>query len=428
MNSLLNKVKQKRDALSEGNKSLVSNLLSLAFLQGANYVLPLITLPYLVRVLGADKFGLISFAQALVGYFIILTDYGFNLSATKETSIHKNDIRKISELFWTVLLIKLTFFIVGFLIFYFIVQAVEPIPKERTIYYASYGIVLGHVIFPTWFFQGMERMKYITIVNIASKVIFTLLIFVYVREAADYQYVPIITSLGYLIGGGIALGVSIVSFKLNFFLPTFRHVLDELKNGFSIFLTSVSSNIISSSGIVVLGLFQSKEIVGYYSAVEKLAKVFVTAFSPITQAIFPRVAYKFSISKTAGKKVVLNFGKYTMLLALLASLTLAFFHEQMVAILYDETFVAYSYLLQLLAIWLFFGVLNNFIGIQFLVGSGHSALYGKIFTVASAVTLFTFVLFTKTYSINAIVAGILAGEVVLTALMAISIYRLNLHK
>lgn len=84
--------------LKSDYKVLLENFFSLSALQIVGYILPLITIPYLVRVLGVDKYGLVSFATAFLVYFQILTDYGFNLSATKEISVHRDDQTKLSEI------------------------------------------------------------------------------------------------------------------------------------------------------------------------------------------------------------------------------------------------------------------------------------------------------------------------------------------
>ncbi|HNS26312.1 MAG TPA: oligosaccharide flippase family protein [Methanobacteriaceae archaeon] len=85
---------------------ILENILSLFSLQGLNYILPLVTFPYLTRVLGPEKYGLVAFALAFIGYFQILTDYGFNMSATREISIHREDEERVSRIYSSVLATK----------------------------------------------------------------------------------------------------------------------------------------------------------------------------------------------------------------------------------------------------------------------------------------------------------------------------------
>ena len=91
--------KLKNIANTEDKKRLLSNFFSLSILQAFTYILPLLTLPYLVRVLGADKFGLVMFAQAFIMFFNLVVEYGFVLSATRDISIHRDDKAKITEIF-----------------------------------------------------------------------------------------------------------------------------------------------------------------------------------------------------------------------------------------------------------------------------------------------------------------------------------------
>ena len=149
---------------------------SLGLVQLSNYVLPLITIPYLTRVLGASNFGLVMMAQATMIYLTLLTDYGFNLSATKEISIHRNDPKKVSEITSSVLIIKTTLLGIGAIILNFLIQFVPLFHDHSALFYLSFLIVIGNTYLPTFLFQGLEKMTFIALFNLVAKVAFTGLI------------------------------------------------------------------------------------------------------------------------------------------------------------------------------------------------------------------------------------------------------------
>ncbi len=286
-------VKKIRNRLKNNdNKRLFENFISLSVLQGANYVLPLITLPYLVRVLGPEKFGLISFATVIVTYFQIITDYGFNFSASKDVSINRDNPKKIEEIFSSVMMLKITLAVTSFIILLISVHVFERLSREPLIYYISFGTVIGQLLFPVWLFQGMEKMKFITVINIVSKLIFSIAIFVFVRNENHYYIVPACNSLGFIIGGLISLVIVRYVLKIKFRFQNVAILYGYFKGGFHIFVSNISVSIYTISTTFILGILTNNTTVGIYTAGEKIIKAVQGLITPISQAIYPYISLK----------------------------------------------------------------------------------------------------------------------------------------
>ena len=316
---LIDKIKELID--SEDKKRLLENFFSLSILQVANYILPLITLPYLVRVLGPEKFGLIAFAQAFIQYLVILTDYGFNLSATREISIYRDNKEKISEIFSSVMITKFGLMIISLLILSVLVFTIPKFKNDWLVYFFTFGMVLGNVLFPIWFFQGMERMKYITILNIVAKGIFTICIFIFIRKMADYPYVPLINSMGFLVAGGLSLRIVSKDFGIKFILPSFEAIKHQLKEGWHVFISTVAISLYTVSNAFILGLFTNNTIVGYYSAAEKIVRAVQGLLTPVSQTVYPYISKLASESKERAlsfiRKLVVFVGSGSFIISLL---------------------------------------------------------------------------------------------------------------
>ena len=359
-------------------KRLLENFFSLSFLQGANYLLPLITLPYLVRVLGPEKYGLIAFAQAFTAYFQILTDYGFNLSATREISINRENEEKISEIFSSVMVIKFGLLILSFIIMSSIVFAFEKFRRDWLIYFLTFGMVVGQTLFPVWFFQGMERMKYITFLNITAKLIFTISIFIFIRNASDYIYVPLINSLGSMVAGLLALRIVFKDFGVSFTIPDLDAVKHQLKEGWHIFVSMIAISLYTTSRIFLVGIFTNNTITGYYAIAEKLMNIIQTfPLVPLLQTMYPRLSAIYSESKRGAYDIMRKFQNFTTFFYLFIVLILYYLSEIVVSLVagapYKETVITFRTLL----LAMFFINANAF-RVQFLLVSGHDEIYSKI--------------------------------------------------
>lgn len=272
---------------SEDSKRLFSNFISLLILQGANYILPLITLPYILRVLGAENYGILAFATALIVYFKILTDYGFNLTATRDISKYRDDKEKVIEIFSVVMTIKVILMFVSFLVMSIVVLSFEIFSQHVEVYFLTFGIVVGQVLFPIWFFQGMEQMKYISYLNILAKSIFAVAIFIFIQEKSDFYIVPLLTSIGFIVAGVWSLIIIKKEFKVSFRLQAISTIKRYFKDGWNIFLVDFLPNLYNNFSTFFLGFFVSMEILGYYSLATKLIEILNNFLRVIRNVTYP---------------------------------------------------------------------------------------------------------------------------------------------
>ena len=286
--------KLKNIANTEDKKRLLSNFFSLTILQTFTYILPLLTLPYLVRVLGSEKFGLVVFAQAFIIFFNILVDYGFNLSATREISVNRENKEKLTEIFSSVMSIKFILIGISFTILSIIIFSFENFSNNIDLYYLTFLCVIGQALFPIWYFQGLEKMKYITIVNITSKLIFTVAIFIFIQNEADYILVPILNGLGFIIGGILSLWIVRKDFNQRFQRQSFKILIMYFKDSSQFFLSRLSSVGYSNVNTFLSGILLSPVFVTYYYLADKAVSVILTLFNPVVQTIYPYLAKKYN--------------------------------------------------------------------------------------------------------------------------------------
>jgi PST family polysaccharide transporter len=408
---------------SEDKRRLFLNFSYLSVLQTANYILPFITLPYLVRILGPEKFGLIAFSQAFIQFFIILTDYGFNLSATSEISINRGDIRKISEIFSSVITIKfvLTFF--SFAIMTIAVFSFDKFRRDWYIYFLAFGMVIGQVMFPVWFFQGMEKMKYITFLNILAKLIFTITIFIFIHKASDYIYVPLINSLGFIVAGVLGLCITFKDFGIIFKIPTMENIKYQLKEGWHIFISTVAISLYTISNTFILGLFTNNTIVGYYAAAEKIIKAAQGLQTPISQTIYPYMSKLVNESKSISiiflRKLTLLIGGIFFFLSLSVFTFAGFIVNILLGNQYEESIIV----LRILSFLPFLIVLSNIFGIQTMLTFNYKKNFSNILISASFINIILAILFVPFYKDIGMSFSVLISETFVTFFMFVFLYK-----
>lgn len=400
------------------------NAFYLGVIQIINYVFPILTIPYLIKVLGVSRFGTIAYSQLIVSYLCIVCDYGFNMSTTRVISLNKGNTQTINQIFSAVIYSKLLIGFVSCLIVCLFIIYTPAFYNFKSVYLISVGYVLGQILFPTWLFQGMEQMGQMTFFNSLFKLIFTLATFLLIKSPDDILLVSIIYTAGSLVSGGSAFVFGIKKYNVKFKKVSISYLITTIYEGFDVFLPSFFSSVLSSGGIIVLGMFYPPGVIGYYTAIDRLVKAGIALLSTVTQSLFPNISYKFTVDKNDAINTIWKIGKLFTCVLLTILLGAIIVSPTLLAIIYNTTYKQYAYVLDVLLLWTVFAFVNNFIGIQFLVGSGNSKFYRKAFLISGLCMVPTFT-FIKFFAINGVLFSTLFGEIILTIVM---IYFIKKHR
>jgi PST family polysaccharide transporter len=369
------------------NKVLVKNFTSLSLLQLANYIFPVITLPYLVRVLGPEKYGVINFAAAFSAYFVIITDYGFNLSATQEISVNRNDKEKVSEIFSSVLTIKIILFFLSSGIFFLIVNMFELFSNDAGLYSIMFIGVVGIVLFPLWVYQGVEQMKYILIINVAIRSVTVVSIFLLVKVENDYLLLAVIYTITQVMTGITGLFFAIRKFDLRYLFPSKVQLLEQLKKGWNLFLSSIWINLYTTSNVFILGLFAPNSVVGYYSAADKVRIAFQGILSSMSQSVFPYVNKLLAESYQKFLSFNRKLLKISVIIGIIISSSLFLFAEPIVKIVLGNEYSPSVIVLRIIA-WLPLIIfLSNVFGIQTMLPLNYQKRFSQILFLAALINL-----------------------------------------
>lgn len=342
------------------NKQFLENVFSLIILQGSNYILPLITFPFLVRRLGTEGFGLVSFTTAIMYFFIVFTDYGFNITATKKISVNKENVFFINKIVNRTISIKLILMIISFFILLILISFVPKLNENSLVYITGFLSVLGSTIFPLWFFQGIQKMRYITIINIISKFFSTLLIFIFINNNNDIILAVFFQSLNFLLPGLTSLIFIRVKFNLKLKLDiNISEILVDLKEGFYVFMTSIWVNVYVQGSLVITGFIAGDKAAGYYAIGQKLMAAMVGIMQPIGQAAYPYMCDLYKNNKVSFFKFRKKLVSISFIISAVSACLLFFFTNFFIFLVSGNVGQSLNILIKLFAISVLFTTINT---------------------------------------------------------------------
>lgn len=373
-------------------RRVIENILSLGSLQAASYLLPLLTLPYLARVLGPEDIGRIAFALAFAQIFVMLTEYGFNLTAANEIAVNRDNPEKVAQIFSAVTLIRAAFMAAGFVVLLIMVWSIPRFQQDIPIYLSSYMLVVGSVLFPQWLFQGLEQLKIVSILQVLTRVVATAGIFLLVKTQDDLLWAVWLQSAHMALAGLLMIPFIVKALRgVRLHWPSRNALATQLREGWHIFISSLAANSYTTSSVFILGLVLTPLAVGYYSVAEKLVRALLMMFGPIIQAIFPYIS-KMAHDDPAralgfNRKLLLGLGS----LALVLSLTLSLSSGFVIPLLFGDKFTPAIPVLAMLAFTPLFIILSNVLGVQTMIPFGMKDLFSSVMVKAALLNLLVFI-------------------------------------
>lgn len=325
------------------NKVILENFSFITLLQIFLMIIPLITYPYLIRVLGAELYGMVITAQIVASYCAVIVDFGFKSVSARHISIYRENRNMLSEIMSSILVTRLILWGLALLIYLGVVYSVDSYREHFWLFLFSYGFTFNELLFPQFFFQGIERMKSIVVINILIRSIFVVLIFVFINEKKDYVMVALYSSIGYFVGGIVSLFIIVKKYHVVFVKPDKDRIKYYIKDALPIVYTDIICTVKDKLSYILVGQLIGMSEVTIYDLGAKFVRIIAKPSGIITTVLFPRIA------KDKNLKIFLKGLTISIIVSVLLALLTNAFMEHIVIFFMDEVVDLYPIRLFLIA-------------------------------------------------------------------------------
>jgi PST family polysaccharide transporter len=388
----------------------ILNFINIGLIKFLNIGSKYILVGYLIRVLGENGYGTLTWVDSIVRYFIMLINFGFDLYAAKYVVENKNDPKKLNEVITSIYYIKSVLFLFCFLLL---------IPLSFNLQINNYiNLILlmlvlgiGEVLMPIWFFQGIEKMKAVTILTFVTKIALILLTIFFIKKSNDLNLYIVFLVVTNSVWG--VLGFLKMKKEIKFeFIPISKTTLIKyLREGYLFFIGKVSTFMFNMGTLFIIGYFFSKANVAGFDIAIKIVFVFIIPFEVLQQAIYPKFVR--GIDKSLIKKILI----YSIICSLFMAVSTYVFSEKIITIFGGITMIKYNFILPIILPLIPIVSTTIILGNCILVGNGYYKEYNRSLIV-TALLFVLFLLVLKGLNnltfINIIIVRVLADLILLS--------------
>ena len=338
---------------------------------GTQMLFPLITFPYVCRVIEADGIGQINFFQSIISYISLFTCLGIPMYAIREIARNRSDVVQMNRTAMEILLLHSMLTLVGYAIVAILCLTVPQIQVNIPLF-----LILSLTIFFTaigceWFYQGIEDFKYITIRGLIIKTVSVVLLFIFVKSKTDLLYYGCYTVFGVL-GGNIFNFFRLRKyFHRENIIFSELHIKRHVKPVLKVFSFSVVTSIYLQLNTVLLGFLKNALAVGYFAAATKVMQMLLTMSACLGSVMMPRASHLIAENKEDEfNRLIQKSYDFTLAIALPMTIGLIFCAPSLITALCGVKFEHSILPSQIIAPIILMVAISNVFGIQVLFPKG----------------------------------------------------------
>jgi PST family polysaccharide transporter len=390
---------------------LFTNMSWLFILNFSNMIIPVFTFPYITRIFLPDGYGLVSFSLSFIAYFQSFIDYGFSLTGARKIATAEGNKKELSKIYSSIIAAKFLLFLISVPLIIMITLSNTKLYECHEIIFIFIIMAFSNVVMPTWLFQGLQKVKDMTIISLLTRTIFLICVFTMVKTSEDIPTYAILYATSFLIIGVVSMIAIRTQIKIKLCKISLRDIVDVMNDGFYVFTSSAVISVMSTTGIFVLGLFYAAEYTGYYSGINKINQLVTMLFYPIGQALFPYHSKKYAESFKRGYSSSMRIAKIVIPGFTGFAVIVILFREHIVNLVVGPGYVNAANLLIIMAFLPALSIMSNFMGTQILVASGHTKEYSRAFLRGSFISIFLYFVLGYSFGTWGVAIGAFLGAV-----------------
>ena len=288
-----------------------------------NLVTPLLVVPYIVSVCGEENFGKTAVGMAIAFFLIVFIDFGSDIIGVREVAVNRDNPEVLNKIFTTTYVVKGIILLLVLTVASIIFHSFPYFKSEKIMFTLGLSVLIGQFLNPTWFLQGIENVKWITLLNIVSKCIYLVGIFFTIKKESDYIYINLWWGLGMIVSNFLVFIWIIKKHQFSFLLVNKDEVFKHIRNDFSMFSSQIFVSLQLYAPVVLISYFGNNLMAGQYRIVEQIIVIFKTYIFLFFNYVFPKVCY---LIETDFKRGLKNWIIYNGVNFVFVTMGMLFFH------------------------------------------------------------------------------------------------------